>query len=123
MPAYTFNWQEHEDPFWDWATIVIQGPDSLPQDKFDELSEATDHFTNIKITVQMNGIEMDPKYLFERLEGDFDRQVAVAVAEKIEEADLTPLYDVLTDVTDAVKVEVRKRFEAVGITLPEEDRY
>lgn len=139
-----YNW--HEDPedgrktdeesFIHWfvlaaisehASMGDKNPENREKNKakFEHLSELTEKFTNIKLTMQMNGEEIEVDWLFPRLDRALtygaERRAKAMVEEiehnsKIHDA-VDEIYSLLNDAT----VHLKQKLEAAGVKIWEDD--
>jgi hypothetical protein len=54
--GFTYDWQQQEEGFLKWflPTLVT----TMDSEVFNRLSEATDKFTNVTLTIQVNGVDV-----------------------------------------------------------------
>jgi hypothetical protein len=108
-----------------WAFVnLMMEPDggALEKDFIDEMSALTDHFTNVVITMQINGRPMDPAHMFQRLEENMEWQVKREARRMLDGA---PRFDRLRDLLEEVEGQVTAKFREalreIGIETEDED--
>src|SRR5215217_6372498 len=112
-----FNWHDESrrdrTSFKSWLVTNLISPVSRDKDQFDAISKATDKFTNVEITMQINGIESNMNYLTEK-------------SAKEQVRDMTDLVE-LEDAISALRFELtNKVYELAnknGIELEREEDY
>lgn len=131
--GYTFDWQKLDEfddyeRFLCWAFVNLtvdtddQGVDqALTKEKFEQLSEATKNFTEVTLTVQVNGVAVNPRHLMRGIEHNMKRYAQEAAAKTLEE--LTAFTDVRATVTvlqEAVVRRIEQVARALGVDLDAE---
>lgn len=124
--GYTFDWQKLDEfddyeAFLSWAFVNLtvdtddQGVDrALSKEKFEQLSEVTKNFTEVTLTVQVNGVAVNPEHLMRGIEVNMKRYAQEAAAKTLEE--LTAFTDVRATVAVLQEAVVR-RIEQVARAL------
>jgi hypothetical protein len=70
-----------------------------------------------KVTMQLNGVELNPMHALKRLEGEFDRLVEKSALEKVEDLKrdiLEPFEEQVEDMTSALKKLVESKLPSLG---------
>lgn len=133
---YTFNWQKlHEDydaeAFLRWMVVhlmVDRGEDGRPTarpDLHDRVSAATDGFTNVTLTIQVGGVDVNVRHFVENAFNVMRAHADRAAAELIRErTDLTQLFDQVHAIRDAVARRTTEVVRGMGLAryMDEEDR-
>lgn len=115
---FTFNWHERDEDFVKWLTTSMLG--MIGNDNFAELSERSAAFTNVKLTVALNGMEVPAEEFLERLNRAMQDRVQRRVREWFEEAQpLRDVQDLMYDFEREVRGIVRRRAAELGIELEE----
>lgn len=107
----------------EWTTVMLtMGSDgkSAPKDEFDRLSEVTDGFKDVQLSIFMNGVQVNARYMLDRLYESFDRQVEDAVLEKLQEVGFDSIHDELLRVEREVVDRLRER---LGLEPRDEEDY
>lgn len=121
--GWTFDWHsEHSGGFLNWLVLALISKPEYDKGRLDELSEATKNFTDVRITVQINGIEVDPRGFVEGVERHMNYAVAQEVDELLKVAS-NEIFDPLSELRDDILRTVRKMFEAKGIPLPDPEEW
>lgn len=124
MGEYRFNWHETgQDDFQRWLIPTILADLPRDQSRFDELSELTGNWSDVNVTVQINGVEVDPTGFFTSIERNLT-YLTEREAERLvrEEADLTAVYTTINRFQDAVRREMNEALIGLGID-PREEEY
>lgn len=72
---WTFDW--HKEPnhsFLKWLLPTLLG--KIDNETWEKITEATAKSSDVQITVQINGIEVNPKYFLESLERNYELNTA-----------------------------------------------
>lgn len=118
--AWTFNYHEHGDDSQErWAFISLVSP--LLSQGFDHVLEATNRGERATITVQINGIEVSAKGLFDSLFMNYEHAVSRRVAEVIAALGVDSMHEALDDVLTGVREVLRDRAAAIGVKLPDQE--
>lgn len=124
MGEYRFNWHETgQDDFQRWLIPTILADLPREQSRFDELSELTGNWSDVNVTVQINGVDVDPTGFFTSIERNLT-YLTEREAERLvrEEADLTAVYTTINRFQDAVRREMNEALIGLGID-PREEEY
>lgn len=89
--------------------------------EWETLSKATKGFTDIQLTIQMNGIDVDAEPFLTSLGNRIEYAVKDKLVERVRNVGLTALAETVNDIDRALKQELYKRINALGIELYEED--
>lgn len=133
--GYTFNWRSLRDAdsgtdegFLRWMLINLvarkyrDGDDcSATRDLLEQLRDASDGFTDVTLTIQANGIDLNVEYFVSAVRRNMEwwaRRVAVEELER--RTDATELFDVVS----SFRVRARRSMETIardlGIELNED---
>ena len=124
----TFNWQERNrrhgmnGDFLSWLVITSVNKHVDKQDAtYVEMSAATKQWTEVTITMQINGVEVDNAESFlERMGRQYDEEVLRAAGGLLDEhLRFTELEDSLTAIMDDAREAVRQKLRDAGIVLPD----
>jgi len=124
MGEYRFNWHETgQDDFQRWLIPTILADLPREQSRFDELSELTGNWSDVNVTVQINGVDVDPTGFFTSIERNLT-YLTEREAERLirEEADLTAVYTAINRFQNAVRREMNEALIGLGID-PREEEY
>ena len=96
-----------------------------PVDLFDQLMELTDGGKNITLSVQINGIEVGTKELFERIEENMERAVAEEASRLISalpaldamRENMERINEVLEQAESSVRQQLSAALESAGIKV------
>lgn len=89
--------------------------------EWETLSKATKGFTDIQLTIQMNGIDIDAEPFLTSLGRRIEHAAKDKLNELVRNVGLTALAEAVNDIDQALKQELYARVNALGIELPEED--
>lgn len=110
-----FNWQDLDRSdiiHWMIPHLLAQHRDD---EVFQQISEATDHFTNVDLKLVINGHEFDGEValreLFTRMDASFDRAVASKASELTQFAEV---QDLLTEVLEDAQGRIRTKLDDLG---------
>ena len=122
MGEYRFNWHETgEEDFQRWLIPTILADLPREQSRFDELSELTRNWSDVNVTVQINGVEVDPAGFFTSIERNItyltEREAARLVGDN---ARLSEIHSVLDTFERVIRREARMALGSLGIDLQEE---
>ncbi len=119
---FQFDWQARGEDFvkWMFVHLIADQRDADPQ--FERLSEATDKFTNVKLTMQVNGIEVNAKNFIESVEFAYKQHAENTAKEIVAEAipDLSELQDAVFEAQRALEKKLRESMRNVGVEWYEE---
>lgn len=124
MGEFRYNW--HEEQFggsdfkaWLIPTLLVG---KRGTDAWDELSAATDKFTDVNVTVQINGIEIDPTDFFEGVESNMHWRSERRAVELIRDDErLRALSNTAYEVEQELRKAALDRLRELGIELQEDD--
>jgi hypothetical protein len=86
-----FDWKNlPQNDFKRWLLVNLLASDPGDRDLIAELSELTDHYTNVEVTMQINGVEIDANKFFGYVEYTMDQRVEHGIKQIVEE---TPELD------------------------------
>lgn len=125
MGEYRFDWHAAgRDTFQQWLIPTILADLPGDQSLFDQLSELTDNWCDVNVTVQINGIEVDPTGFFTSIESNLT-YLTEREAERLvrENEDMTQIHTSIRQFERAVRREMNMALGRLGIEPSEEDRY
>jgi hypothetical protein len=120
---YKFNLQQLDDfgyeSFLRWTLVHLVTPrEGSSSDLVDSLSEVTKNFTEVTLTVQVNGVSVDPHEFIRGIHANFDRAVTrVAEDELLKLGELTNVRTVVQVLEDAVRTRIEQVASALGFDL------
>lgn len=126
MGEYRFNWHEEEHgqngSFKSWLIPTLLADSGGDRVLFEALSEATEKWTDVNVTVAINGIEVDPTDFFESIERNLTYLTERAAAKLVsEDARLQEIYEATEAYNRAIRWETRLALGRLGIELREDD--
>ena len=108
---FKFDWQARNEDFVKWMFVHLIA-DQRKVDNFDELSNATKGFTNVEITMQVNGVEVNAQNFIESVEEAYKQHAERAAKQMVDDA-IPDLWDLREAVDDAQHALTRKLREAM----------
>lgn len=110
-PSWNFDWrdEQHRDAFLEHLLPTLLHRPGQPEDVFDpgfidEISAVSDDFRDVRVTVQVNGIEVDAERFLRRYVESFEGSVESAARRLIEDADtFLGIQDALTELVENVE--------------------
>lgn len=134
--TYTFNWHDlkghHDDyeAFLKWAlTKLIVNQRDVDANRhntelLEQLRTATNEFTEVTLTVQVNGVEVDPEHMMRAIEHNMRSIARETARDELERLTaFTDLRNTLTTLEAAANRRVRQVASALNVELrDEEDR-
>lgn len=121
----TYDWQKMgRTEFLHWILPVVLG-DLLQREGVERLSQATTNFTEVTMTMQINGIEVDAEAFIDATQRHMRACVETEAARLVEEAPEREklqtaneaVSQVLADAHDSIK----RLYEAAGVVFPRDD--
>jgi len=124
MTEFRFDWQAAPEGFLKWLLPVLVA-NRRGEDQFDELSKITDKFTDVRLTIQVNGLEVDAENFLNGVEHNMEYYAKVEARRLLDEVGrFDDLEDLLASAKRTVMQDVEQRLSAAGIELPDrEGRY
>lgn len=119
----TFDWHKNRESFLSWV-VTTTLPHFKNDQKFEELSAATDKFRSISITMQINGIEVnDAEKFLDRLYAEYTYQVKKHAKELVKEhTQYAEAEDIVDSVFKEARNSIRKQFETkLGLIITDDD--
>jgi hypothetical protein len=116
-----FNWHKTRDDFRSWIVpVLLSGAD---EDTYEEITEVTNGFTNVVLTMQVNGVEVPVEHLEESLWRNVEKGVQEKAWEICREvAQVDNLQKLLDLAKEAIERELYMHLtQGAGIKVPEED--
>ena len=118
---HTFDWHKEPEGFLKWMLTHVAAA-SKDDELFDELSDASDQFTNVELQILVNGVEVDAKGFVERIEWAMDRGVEDEAKRLVRDMHrLGDLKDAVHDFERGIKNKMREFARDQGIELDTED--
>lgn len=121
MSGYVYNWQAGKEDFLKWMVInLVSGMrDNNDDDEmFERLSEATDKWQRIELTILINGEEVPVHKFVEGIERNMERNVRESVAETVKQLpDMEYLREALYDAERAATNVLRSKLYDAGIMI------
>lgn len=122
---YSFNWQTLDEydyeGFLRWALVHLLTSDDAHNDGIDvvaQLSEVTDQFRDVSLTVQVNGVAVDPTHFLRGIHDNMALFARTAATEMLENsAAFTELRNTFTVLQSAAIQRVEQVARALGIDL------
>lgn len=114
--AWRFDWQAApEGSLQKWLLPTILSS------TFEDLSDATSRFTDVVLTIQVNGVEVSAQQLMTDLEASYDAAVKDEARAMLDKVGFSKLEDDLVQMRAAMRTALELRLERLGITLPESE--
>lgn len=120
---FRFDWQaEGENTFLKWMIPLLLG-DVLKDDrKHEEMVEATAKWTDITLTIQINGVEMPVREFLIGIEHNMNYYAEKEATRMLQEASSFPkLRDDLSALEAGVRVQMRGVAQALGLRVDWEE--
>jgi hypothetical protein len=102
-----YNWQTEPEGFLKWLLVSIVPRDS-DVEVFEKLSDATDKFTNIELSISVNGIEMDAQRFLDGVQRNMNHNVELEANSLLSQFGR---FDELREMLDAVEYAAKKAIE------------
>jgi hypothetical protein len=119
--TFRFDWQAEPDGFLKWLLPVVI-PVSQKADLIEQLSAATDKFTNVELTIQVNGIQVDAQAFLTAVERNMDHSVSAEARRLLDEiGKFEDLHELLRDAERAARRSIEQRLTDAGFELPDSD--
>ena len=119
-----FNWHAADrDSFVSWAFIAMISDRRNHVDVTQKVLHASDGGTNLKITLEINGVRMSGMPFFERLWQEMQHQAKAHAVEMVAH-ELSKLRDTTDSVERIMKMaaeDVRHRFKELGLPMEEDE--
>lgn len=115
--SFQFDWQNRKEDFVKWMFVHLIADKRQEDPKFEKLSVATNGFTDVNITMQVNGIEVDAKNFIESVEYAYKSHAENTAKEIVAEAipDLSDLQDAVFEAQRALEKKLRESMRSVGV--------
>jgi hypothetical protein len=123
----TFDYYADTNSFLSWALIAMLGEarESGRDDEenfYEELKRRSNTFSEVKLSIKLNGLDVDATEFMKRIERMMEFDVEHKVAEKLEGIrEITEVEDELTELRDVLKQRVSQLADKYGIELYRED--
>lgn len=117
---FRFNFHDSGE-FLNWLIpTLLVGNDT----QMEELHEKTDKWTNVELTIAVNGVALDPAHFLKSLEMNIDRTAQAAAARFVQDSlRLDDLVESLTDFGRAMQREIVTRARQLGVDLDDSSDY
>lgn len=125
--ANTFDYYADSNKFICWALINMLGEAreagrDAEEDFFEELKRRSNTFSEVEMSIKLNGLEVDATKFMERIDQLIDRMVERKVQEKLEGIqEITEVEDELAELRNVLKQRVNQLADKYGIELYRED--
>lgn len=115
-----YDWQSMDrNEFLYWLLPILLS-EPLTNEKFKELSAATDHFTKVALQVSINGVEVNGNAFFRRMgkiiQGEIERGASRLVQEKLDDMRIS-----IDDIVESARSAIFDALEAKGITVTRDE--
>lgn len=120
--TFQFDWQKRNEDFVKWMFVHLVADQRSGDPKFEKLSEATNHFTEVKLTIQVNGIEVNAQNFIESVQNAYTQHAENAARQLVEETipDFYELREAVDTAQRALTEKLRTAMESAGVHWPEE---
>lgn len=116
MSGYVYNWQNGKEDFLKWMIVNLVSGMRGDDEMFERLSEATDKWQRIELTILINGEEVPVHKFVEGIERNMELNVRESVAQTVNQLpDLDHLREALRDAEQAATQVLRDRLREVGV--------
>lgn len=132
--GYRFNWHDLDETepyeaFLHWAVIHLtvdtndeSNPQVLTDEQLDALDRATDRFHDVELTIQLNGIDVNPEHMMRAIERNMKLLARDAARAELEQLDdLRLLRRTVVQLDRETSRRVRWVAAKLGITLDPDD--
>lgn len=121
---FVFDWHANraEGGFLKWLlpTVMV----GLPQTQFDELSERTKGFTEVRVQVLINGIEANAEHFLEGVERNMEHHAREAARQMLDEVGgLEALNERIGEIRNHLITQVEDALRERGIELPSREEW
>lgn len=117
--TFQFSWQGRDEDFvkWMFVHLIADMRDDDLESPFEQLSEATDGFTNVKLTMQVNGIEVNAQNFIESVERALENYSQTEARRMLSDVmpNLNDLEDVVSTANKLIEEKLRDVLESGGI--------
>lgn len=115
--AWRFDWQAApEGSIQKWLLPTILSPDQTAG-----LSDATSRFTDVVLTIQVNGVEVSAQQLMTDLEASCNTAIKAEARKLLDSVGFGDLERDFKQAEVAFRTALELRLERAGITLPESE--
>lgn len=116
--SYVYNWQAGKEDFLKWMVVNLVSGMRDDDEMFEQLSEATDKWRRVELTVLINGVEVPVEKFVEGIERNMERNVRESVAETVKQLpDMEYLREALYDAERAATNVLRSKLYNAGIMI------
>jgi hypothetical protein len=123
----TFDYYADSKSFLGWALINMLGEAreagrDTEEDFFEELKRRSNTFSEVEMSIKLNGLEVDASKFMQRIDTLIDTMVERRTAEKLEGIrEITEVEDELAELRDVLKQRVNQLAAKYDIELYRED--
>jgi hypothetical protein len=123
----TFDYYADSKSFLGWALLTMLGEAreagrDVEEDFFEELKRRSNTFSEVEMSIKLNGLEVDTAKFMQRIDTLIDNMVERRTAEKLEGIrEITEIEDELANVRDILKQRVNQLATKYDIELYRED--
>lgn len=109
-----YDWQAELESFLKWLLpTLIAG-----RENFDDLSEATNKFTDVVLTMQVNGIEVPTEHFIRSLMMNYEKETKDAAYVLLNEVvNVENIETLITDLQASLKNHIMERCTSAGVEL------
>jgi hypothetical protein len=125
---WSFDWHDEnkKDSFLSWLipTLIAYGFEGeSAHDLGERLDEATDHFKDVRITVQINDVEVDPAHFIEGVEHNMRWSAQRRAQEEVQDK-MNDLFDPISELVEEFRRKLKREVATrTGFELSEDDYY
>lgn len=110
--------------FLHWILPVVLS-DLLQREGVERLKEATTNFTEVTMTMQINGIEVDAEAFIDATQRHMKVRVEEEAARLVEGSpereSIRAADDAVTQILEEAYSAIKTRYEAIGVRFPQDD--
>lgn len=116
--SYVYNWQAGKEDFLKWMVVNLVSGMRDNDEMFERLSEATDGWQRVELTVLINGEEVPVEKFVEGIERNMELNVRESVAQTVKHLpDMEYLREALYDAERQATQVLRDRLLEAGIDV------
>ncbi len=97
-------------------------PTAMRQQDMDELSDLTGRFTNCRLTMQLNGVDLNARAFLDGIARNIEHAITREAERLIADADLDAVQEAVEDARVAIRETLIRRLAAAGVEIRSEDR-
>jgi hypothetical protein len=120
---FEFDWHARKQDFVKWMFVHLISGNREQDPKFEKLSEATNKFRNVQLTMQVNGIELDAEKFIEYVEHSIKTYSKNAAKRIVEDSipDLEELQEAVYNAQRALADKLKNSLTPLGITWSDDE--